>query len=111
MTVTEFLERTTSVMAARRGDYGQPTVRCSQVLGVPFRPAQEIDCLNDLRVARLAHDPVHLDCITEIAGYAGCLTKVGPGRCRSCLARAQAHSVLSDEACSPCVARLGESRV
>jgi hypothetical protein len=32
-------------------------------------------CLIDLKVARLAHDPRHLDSIMDIAGYAGCLAE------------------------------------
>ena len=39
-------------------------------------PAQAMLCLVDLKVARLAHDPRHLDSITDIAGYAGCLAEV-----------------------------------
>ena len=33
-------------------------------------------CLIDLKVARLTHDPRHLDSITDIAGYAGILAEV-----------------------------------
>ena len=47
--------------------------RWSLVLGVEVTPAQAMLCLIDLKVARLTHDPRHLDSITDIAGYAGCL--------------------------------------
>jgi len=47
-----------------------------QVLGVEVTPAQVITCLTDLKVARLTHDPRHLDSITDIAGYAGSLAEV-----------------------------------
>jgi len=67
----------------RRRAYGEPTalfervaVRWSQVLGANVTPAQVIVCLVDLKVARLSHDPRHLDSITDIAGYAGCLAEV-----------------------------------
>jgi hypothetical protein len=33
-------------------------------------------CLIDLKVARLTHDPQHLDSIADIAGYAACLAEV-----------------------------------
>jgi hypothetical protein len=46
------------------------------VLGAKVTPAQVIVCLVDLKVARLCHDPRHLDSITDIAGYAGCLAEV-----------------------------------
>jgi hypothetical protein len=39
-------------------------------------PTQVIVCLFDLKVARLAHNPQHIDSITDIAGYAGCLAEV-----------------------------------
>ena len=35
-------------------------------------------CLVDLKVARLTHDPRHLDSIIDIAGYAGCLAELLP---------------------------------
>jgi hypothetical protein len=47
--------------------------RWSLVLGVKVTPAQAMLCLIDLKVARLTHDPRHLDSITDIAGYGGCL--------------------------------------
>jgi hypothetical protein len=37
-----------------------------------------IICLIDLKVARLAHQPRHLDSITDIAGYAGILAELRP---------------------------------
>ena len=50
--------------------------RWSLILGLQVTPAQAMLCLVDLKVARLAHDPRHLDSITDIAGYAGCLAEV-----------------------------------
>jgi hypothetical protein len=67
----------------RRRAYGEPTllfervaIRWSQALGTEITPAQVILCLIDLKVARLTHDPRHLDSITDVAGYAGCLAEV-----------------------------------
>jgi Domain of unknown function (DUF6378) len=51
-------------------------VRWSQILRTKVTPAQVIVCLIDLKVARLAHDPRHLDSIIDVAGYAGCLAEV-----------------------------------
>ena len=70
-------------MNRRRREYGEPlelfervAVRWSQVLGTKVTPAQVIVCLMDLKIARLTHDPRHLDSITDAAGYAGCLAEV-----------------------------------
>ena len=83
MTGPELLERAAAVVAARRGECGQPTdlfervaVRWSQVLEVPVTPAQVVVCLIDLKVVRVAHNPRHLDSIADLAGYAGCLAEV-----------------------------------
>jgi Domain of unknown function (DUF6378) len=83
MKAEQLLEQAASVVARRRDIYGQPcdlfehvARRWSLVLGVKVTPAQAMLCLIDLKVARLAHDPQHLDSITDIAGYAGCLAEV-----------------------------------
>ena len=82
-TAEQLLEQAASVVRDHRHSYGQPcdlfehvAVRWSQVLGTKVTPAQVIVCLVDLKVARLSHDPRHLDSITDIAGYAGCLAEV-----------------------------------
>jgi hypothetical protein len=84
MTAEQLLAQAASVVCDRRRTYGQPTdlfervaARWSQVLGIEVRPAQVVLCLLDLKVARLAHDPHHLDSITDIAGYAAVLREVG----------------------------------
>jgi hypothetical protein len=83
MTAEKLLAEAAAVVRDRRHTYGQPldlfervAVRWSQVLGTKMRPAQVIICLVDLKVARLSHDPRHLDSITDIAGYAACLAEV-----------------------------------
>jgi hypothetical protein len=82
-TAEELLQQAASIVARRRGIYGEPVElfqqvakRWSLVLGVDVTPAQAMLCLIDIKVARLTHDPRHLDSITDIAGYAGCLAEV-----------------------------------
>ena len=79
----ELLEQAAAVVRHRRGTYGAPrdlfervAARWSQTLGITITPAQVIICLIDMKVVRLTHDPEHLDSITDIAGYAGCLAEV-----------------------------------
>ena len=83
MRVEQLLERAAAVVARRRDTYGPPRElfehvarRWSLVLGVEVTPAQAVLCLVELKVARLSHDPRHLDSITDLAGYAGCLAEV-----------------------------------
>jgi hypothetical protein len=83
MTAEKLLAEAAAVVRDRRHTYGQPVdllervaVRWSQVLGTKVTPAQVIVCLVDLKVARLTHNPRHLDSIADIAGYAGCLAEV-----------------------------------
>ena len=83
MNAEQFLEHAAGLVARRRRQHGEPldlfervAVRWSQVVGTKVSPAQVIICLVDLKVARLAHDPRHLDSITDVACYAGCLAEV-----------------------------------
>jgi hypothetical protein len=83
MTAERLLAEAAAVVRDRRHTYGQPldlfervAVRWSQVLRTKVTPAQVIVCLVDLKVARLSHDPRHLDSIIDIAGYAACLAEV-----------------------------------
>jgi hypothetical protein len=83
MTAEKLLAEAAAVVRDRRHTYGQPpdlfervAVRWSQVFGTKVTPAQIVVCLIDLKVARLTHDPKHLDSITDIAGYAACLAEV-----------------------------------
>jgi Domain of unknown function (DUF6378) len=83
MNAEQLLGHAGDLMNRRRAEYGQPgdlfecvAVRWSQILRTKVTPAQVIVCLVDLKVARLAHDPRHLDSIIDVAGYAGCLAEV-----------------------------------
>jgi len=83
MDAEQFLEHAAGFVTRRRHQYGAPVdlfervaVRWSQVLRTKVTREQVIVCLVDLKVARLTHDPRHLDSITDIAGYAGCLAEV-----------------------------------
>jgi Domain of unknown function (DUF6378) len=85
MRAEHLLQQAASIVDRRRRTYGQPTElfeqvarRWSLVLGVNITPAQAMLCLVDLKVARLTHDPGHLDSIIDIAGYAGCLAELLP---------------------------------
>jgi hypothetical protein len=82
-TAEQLLEQAASAVRDRRHTYGQPcelfecvAARWSQVLKITVTPAQVVLCLLDLKVARLAHDPRHLDSITDVAGYAGILAEL-----------------------------------
>ena len=83
MNADDFLQHAAAVVRDRRRSYGDPTdlfervaVRWSQVLGTKVTAAQVALCLIDLKLARLAHDPTHLDSLVDIAGYAACLREV-----------------------------------
>jgi Domain of unknown function (DUF6378) len=83
MTAEKLLAEAAAVVRDRRHSYGQPldlfervAVRWLQVLGAEVTPAQVLVCLVDLKVARLTHNPRHLDSITDVAGYAGILAEL-----------------------------------
>jgi Domain of unknown function (DUF6378) len=85
MTAEKLLAEAAAVVRDRRRPYGQPldlfervAARWSQVLGVTVTACQVAICLIDLKVARLTHDPRHLDSITDIAGYASILAELLP---------------------------------
>jgi len=77
------LKQAAVVVANRRESYGDPAAsmtaiarRWSITLGQPITPAQVALCLIDLKLARLAFDPNHLDSMIDIAGYAAVLREV-----------------------------------
>ncbi len=77
------LQHTAGVVDKRRSDYGEPeemfanvAQRWSQVLGIRVTPAQVALCLMDLKMARLAHDPRHLDSLVDVLGYGACLREI-----------------------------------
>ena len=83
MTGEMMLRQAAAVIANRRDSYGDPAVsmtaiakRWSITLGRTVTPAQVALCLIDLKLARLAHDPTHLDSMVDIAGYAAVLREV-----------------------------------
>jgi len=83
MTAEQLLEQAASVVRDRRHTYGQPhdlfervAARWSQVLGVSVTARQVAVCLIDVKVARLTHNPRHLDSIIDIAGYAAILAEL-----------------------------------
>ncbi len=83
MTADEFLRHAAAVVRDRRSSYGDPAdlfgraaARWSQVIGAKVTPVQVGLCLLDLKLARLVHDPEHLDSLVDVAGYAACLAEV-----------------------------------
>jgi hypothetical protein len=77
------LKQAAAVVANRREAYGDPTASMSAIasrwsitLGRTVTPSQVALCLIDLKLARLAHDPRHLDSMVDIAGYAAVLREV-----------------------------------
>ncbi len=77
------LKHAAGVIDERHGRYGAPeklfdaiAKRWSLTLGVKVTPAQVALCLLDVKLARLAQDPAHLDSIVDVAGYAACLREV-----------------------------------
>jgi hypothetical protein len=84
MTGEELLHEAAAIVRERRRLYGEPAalfehvaVRWSQVLKVEVTPAQVCVCLLDLKLARLAHDPAHLDSLVDVVGYAACMAEAG----------------------------------
>jgi hypothetical protein len=83
MTGEEVLHSAARLVADRRNSYGNPAfsmaaiaARWSVTLGRPVTAAQVVLCLIDLKLARLAHDPAHLDSVRDVAGYAAVLREV-----------------------------------
>jgi hypothetical protein len=83
MTGEEMLNRVADLVDSRRAVYGDPiesmaavAARWSLTLGRPVTSAQVALCLIDLKLARLAHDPNHLDSVLDVAGYAAVLREV-----------------------------------
>jgi Domain of unknown function (DUF6378) len=83
MTGEEMLHSAARLVADRRESYGDPAVliaaiatRWSITLGQSVTAGQVVLCMIDLKLARLAHDPAHLDSIRDVAGYAAVLREV-----------------------------------
>ena len=83
MNAEAFLEHAADLVTRRRREYGEPVhlfeqiaKRWSLTLGVKVSPAQVVLCLIDVKMARLARNPKHLDSQVDVAGYAACLREV-----------------------------------
>ena len=83
MSADPLLQHAAAAIRDCRRLYGEPidlfehvAKRWSLILGIEVTPVQTMLCLVDLKLARLTGDPRHLDRITDIAGYAGCLAEV-----------------------------------
>lgn len=78
-----FLKHAANVVAERRAQYGDAANamaaiadRWSVMLGCKVTPAQVVLCLIDLKLVRLARDPVHEDSAIDVCGYAALLREV-----------------------------------
>jgi hypothetical protein len=83
MNAEQLLEHAADLVTRRRREYGEPVdlfehvaQRWSLTLGTRVSPAQVVLCLIDLKLARLARDPKHLDSQVDVAGYTACLREV-----------------------------------
>jgi len=83
MNAEMLLKHAAGVVADRRERYGEPedlfdhvAKRWTLVLGAKVTPAQVALCLIDLKIARLTHNPKHLDSLVDVAGYVACLREV-----------------------------------
>jgi hypothetical protein len=79
----KLLEHAAGLVNRRRREYGEPIDLFEQVaqrwtltLGSKVSPAQVVLCLIDLKLARLARDPKHLDSQVDVAGYSAVLREV-----------------------------------
>ena len=79
----QLLEHAAGLVNRRRREHGEPVdlfeqvaKRWSLALGIKMSAAQVVLCLIDLKLARLAHDPKHLDSQIDLAGYTACLREV-----------------------------------
>ena len=83
MTSWSILGHTAKVLEERLDDYGDPAEqftaiadRWSITLGTPITPSQVALCMIDLKLARLAYDPGHVDSVVDVIGYAALLREV-----------------------------------
>ena len=83
MNGAQLLQHAAAVVERRRSDYGEPedlfenvAARWSHVLGIRVTTAQVALCLMDLKMARLAHNPKHLDSLVDVLGYGACLREI-----------------------------------
>ena len=83
MTTWSILGHTAKVLEERRDDYGDPAEqfraiadRWSITLGTPITPSQVALCMIDLKLARLAYDPGHVDSMVDVIGYAALLREL-----------------------------------
>ena len=119
MNAAMLLQHAAGVIEHRERIYGPAAesfaavaARWSLVLGITVTPAQVALCLIDLKLARLSHDPSHLDSTVDVAGYAALLREVTPCAVSredrwTATCRAQRPAKRSS---SPCAGRRGASR-
>jgi hypothetical protein len=84
MTAAMVLRQVAATIADRHKTYGDPAAsmdaiakRWSVTLGRPVTPTEVVLCLIDLKLARLTHNPRHVDSLVDVAGYAALLGEIG----------------------------------
>ncbi len=77
MSTWSILDHTAKVLDARQDEYGDPCEllgdiarRWSITSGERITPQQVVLCMIDLKLARLAYNPGHIDSIVDVIGYA-----------------------------------------
>ena len=83
MTSEQILEQAAAIIAERGasyGDFGESVAaiakRWSITFGHHVTPSQVVLCMIDLKLTRLAHDPMHRDSVLDVIGYAALLPEV-----------------------------------
>lgn len=83
MNGSQFLDKARDIFEKRKHEYGDPiplfediAKRWSYITGAEISPAQVVQCMIELKLARLVEHPGHKDSILDIAGYAACLAEV-----------------------------------
>jgi hypothetical protein len=83
MSADTLLDQAAFALRERQAAYGDAgkamaaiAARWSLTLGHPVTPAQVVLCMMDLKLTRLARDPVHQDSILDLVGYAAILHEV-----------------------------------
>lgn len=83
MKESKLLTKANSVFCKRRNAYGDPkplfeelAKRWSIVIGKEVTASQVVQCMIELKLARLKQHPGHEDSIVDIAGYGACLAEI-----------------------------------
>lgn len=83
MSDESILHRAAKILDERQEEYGDPVEllgdiaqRWSITTGERITPQQVVLCMIDLKLARLAYNPGHIDSIVDVIGYAALLKEL-----------------------------------